>query len=627
MISAFHGIELGKRSLIAHSQALFTTGHNVSNADMEGYTRQQITLETTDPLFVPGYTRAETPGQIGQGSQVEKIKRIRDELLDNRIIFENKDLGFWETRNKYLYQVEMVFNEPSDKSLREIFNQYIVAWEDLANNPDEPAARKEVIERTNSLTYTIRHQYDQLKQIRDNVETEIKIKVSQINSLAKQIADLNERILKSETMGDFPNDLYDKRDLLIDEVSKMVDLQISREDNDEFILYIGGMMLVQGAKTTDLQLAGDALNEGYSNVVWETEAGRVKITSGELASLIYLRDVDLLSEIKRLDSFAVNLIDLTNELHRDVFGTNEITGQNFFTAFPFTRSVVGNFDQNNDGADDSTYLFRVSGQNVLDEKDKLGIQGIMNLNGTDIQYFATDTVKDVIDRINFANTGITAFLNNKGVLTLKADISDNIQNPDFVLRHMEDDGFFLTGYAGLLADSGPAGAFDWQNVNDLNKFINPQEYTVAPLTHPSAWISMEDNIQNDIAYIAAASGIDTTGDGLKDQSFGQGDSSNALRIAALKHKPVMVGMSQTFREYYENVIADIGLRSEAAEKNFQNQELIVHNLVNERKSISGVNIDEELANMVKFQHGYAASARFVTEFDKMLDVIINRMGV
>ena len=126
--------------------------------------------------------------------------------------------------------------------------------------------------------------------------------------------------------------------------------------------------------------------------------------------------------------------------------------------------------------------------------------------------------------------------------------------------------------------------------------------------------------------IAAASGIDSDGDGIKDISNGVGDSQNSLKIASLKHEKIMVGMQLTFSQYFEALITDVGARGNLAEKGFKAAETIVHNLENIRKSISGVNIDEEFANLIKFQHGYNATAKVITTMDKMIETLILRLG-
>ena len=135
MVSTFHGIEMGKRSLMTHNDAINTTGHNLNNLNTEGYSRQVVKIQEFEPIFMPDLTREERSGQLGQGAITASIERVRDALLDNRLILENKDYGYYEMRNKYLHQMEMVYQEPSIyndpqmiNTLRTSFDDFMSAW-------------------------------------------------------------------------------------------------------------------------------------------------------------------------------------------------------------------------------------------------------------------------------------------------------------------------------------------------------------------------------------------------------------------------------------------------------------------------------------------------------------------
>ena len=240
MTSTFHGIEMGKRTLITHTQALNVIGQNLNNVNTEGYSRQEIHLSEYEPIYMPDLTREERPGQLGQGAETADIVRVRDQLLDNRLINEYKNLGYYDVKNKYLEQMEMVYSEPNSNNdpnmintLRTAFNDFMMGWEDLSNHPDENASRISLVEKANLLSSNVRHHFQQLTDIRNNVNKDVKDRVEEINILAEKIGNLNDRILKSETMKDNPNDLLDQRDLLIDRLSKIADIQISREDKNE----------------------------------------------------------------------------------------------------------------------------------------------------------------------------------------------------------------------------------------------------------------------------------------------------------------------------------------------------------------------------------------------------------
>ena len=624
MQSTFTGIEIGKRSLITHTQGLGTIGHNISNAAVEGYSRQRVKMGPFPPLYFPGLNREETPGQIGQGVQVERIERIKDMILEERIVAETNSLGFWESRNDYILMMEQVYNEPMELSVRGFMDRFWEAWQELALHPSEMGSRKAVLERGQSLLDKIHDTYGKLKGIRDMIEEDIKGSVQQVNNLLNNIASLNEEIEKVEALGDNPNDLLDRRDLLVQELSLYADVTIGQRDPDEFIVYIGGYHVVQGKHFEPLSVVQDPDNEGYSRVTWEGTDEDIFFRGGKLAALLELRDADARGEIQKIDLMTANFIDLVNEIHSNGYGINNETGNDFFTYYPFINNAQGNYDRNGDGAYDSSYVFRVNGTHKLQPKDQIGLRGMLTFSGplddVTVDYYPSDTVEDLINRINLSGAEIVARLNLQGELSLKAVPAAYAGNPDFVLRHLEDTGQFLPGYAGILPQTGPGGAYDWGGPDAVDNLIAGAQYTVAPLSHPAAWIEINPGLIKDPGSIA------TSHAPIPEQG-GPGDGSVALSIANLRTEPVMIGQITTFDDFFADAVAEIGLKGEQAEKALETENLVLKELNDIKQSISGVNMDEELANMVKFQHGYAAAARFVTEVDKMLDIIINRMGV
>jgi flagellar hook-associated protein 1 FlgK len=239
----------------------------------------------------------------------------------------------------------------------------------------------------------------------------------------------------------------------------------------------------------------------------------------------------------------------------------------------------------------------------------------------EIPYFPTDTVEDVIKRINTSGSEVVAQLDRNGKMVLKATPAALRENPDFVIRHIEDSNHFLAGYAGILQNPGEENAYDWGGpdaVLDLRG--GGLDYAVAPLSHPSGWVEINRAIENDVNAIAA-------GFGENGRAALPGDGSSAVAIAALRNSPVMVGRITSFDEYFADVVAEVGLKGENAERALDTETAIMKDLTDLRSAISGVNIDEELAQMIKFQHGYTAAARFITTVNTMLDTIINRMGV
>ncbi len=635
MPSTFMGLEIGKKGLMTHQQALHTTGHNISNAENKEYSRQRVVITAADPLYVPALNRSNAPGNIGQGSVVSSVERIRDSFIDDRIMVEKNNAGYWKVRNEFVYQIETIYNEPSDESVRNRLDELWKSWEELSKYPEERSTREVVKEKAINLSHEVNYTYNQLYELRMNANRQIEARVNQVNMYGKDIRDLNERILKAEALGDNPNDLKDRRDALIEKMSEMVNISVGRSDKDETIVYISGENLVQGEIFHPLAVEMDQTNDGLFKVVWKDTGRDVDIRHGEIASLIDIRDKVIRENINDINSFAINLVDLTNEVHRDGFGRRNESNIDFFRHLVISDSVDGNFDLNNDGLNDVTAIFKVSGNNKIDASAAIGINGTLTFvanteleSSVQIDYNASDTALTIIKKINDAKIGVVAYMNHNGQLALKATTAHDTDKKNFMLRHLEDSGQFLVGLTGILKQTGPQGSFDYRRINDIIKFLPSREHvTIAPKFNPAAHMAVSDSIMLDVDRISAARGKDVGGTGDVNTSNGIGDGSNALRIAHIRHKNAMVDTNTTFNDFYTAVISRTGTQGEEAKDRVKNQETLLKNLSNLRESISGVNLDEEMSNMVAFQHGYNAAARVITTMDHMLDTIINRMGV
>ena len=622
MANSFGAIELGKRSLMAQAQQINTAGHNISNANTEGYTRQRVQVKTFDPLYRPDLTRAETPGQIGQGTAIEQITRLRDELLDQRIVAQENQESYWATREKYYVMLEQIYNEPNDVSIRTNMDHFWLAWQELSVFPDNQAARQAVVTRGESLTTAIHQRFASLSGIGTMLNGDIEATVRQVNDLASQIARINNEIVRSEAMGDNPNDLYDRRDVLVEKLGALANITTDRRDSDEFMVHIDGHVLVQGSVARALDIRTTTDNNSYSEVVWKDTQNLAEISGGTLGALIELRDVDVRTEIQSLNTMTMNFADLVNDVHRAGIGANGVTGLAFFTQHPFVTDVNGNYDRNGDGQLDTSYIFRFTGTNALNGQDKVGLEGVMTFSGkrgnVTVPYYATDTIDEVVNRINDSDGEVKAYLDRNNRLVLKATTASAMENPDFVIRHVEDSGMFLSGYAGILNGSGEAGAYDFARADAVNALA--ADFSVAPVLNPAGYVEVNAAIRGDVLSVAAAMPT-TRGEVMA------GDGRAAVEIASIRNSQVMIGKDRTFDDYFANSVTNIGLKGEQAETNLLSQNKIMNDLRDLRDSISGVNIDEELADIIKFQHGYNAAAKFISVIDGMLDTIINRLGV
>jgi len=629
MTSTFMGLEIGRRGVQAHQTALNTVGHNINNMNTPGYSRQRVEFSAVEPIFMPALNRAETPGQMGQGVGVERIERVRDQLLDRRIIMNANGEGYWEVRDKYISDMESLYMETGFNSMRSKMDTFWDAWQELSHNAADNEFRIAVLERGRTLIDGINAHYQGLNTLQLQANAHIEMNVSRVNDITRQIATLNGDIQRIKGQGDNPNDLMDRRDLLVDELSKIIDITVTQQDPDEFMVHTSGHVLVQGqiARQFDLRKNEDA--ESFAYVFWRDTGSQMNFSRGELGALFEIRDVTIEEEIQNLDSMAMNFSDLVNEIHSNAYGANGRTGINFFSEYPYVTNVNGNYDRSGDGIFDSTYIYRINGQNTLESQAQVGLEGTIRLSASDriveVPYYPTDTVSDIVTRINNSGAEVVARLNREGQLQLKGTPAELIDgrrvNPDFVIRHIEDSGHFLAGYAGILNGSGAEGAFSWDRADAVTSLRGgAQDYAVSPVANPSGWLRVNPDLFRDVSSVAAG-----FGENGRPANPGNGDAAAA--IASIRNSQAMIGRHATLDDYFANTVGNIGLLGEQSERNLITMNKMMKQLRDMRESNSGVNLDEELANMIRFQKGYEAAARYITTVNNMLETLINRMGV
>jgi len=270
MYSTFHGLEIVKRSLMANKQAIDVISNNVSNANTEGYSRQRLNLGTEAPLASLQMSKMTIPGQLGQGVVGESVERIRSAFLDQEYRVESHVYNKWSTNYDNLKQVQQLLNEPSDLGLRATIDDFWKGWEDLSNDPQTPATRKVVVEQGISLTSSIKESYQELLKLQENLNDEVEYQVGAVNRIADDIADLNVKIKRLNASGDNPNDLLDRRDLLLDQLSEIMNIDQSRVSNDQMVVSVNGQSFIQDDKVNHILLERNTENNNYWDLHWES---------------------------------------------------------------------------------------------------------------------------------------------------------------------------------------------------------------------------------------------------------------------------------------------------------------------------------------------------------------------
>ncbi|MCD6225326.1 MAG: flagellar hook-associated protein FlgK [Deltaproteobacteria bacterium] len=458
-------LSVGRVALATQQKAIDVTGNNIANVNTPGYSRQRLNMESTDPIRYGA-------GQMSRGVRANrKTDRMYDQFLGSQINNENQSLGKWEAQKNSLEKVEMIFDEASGNGLNQAMGDFWNAWQDLANNPSGHVERVELLAKSQTMTGMFNKIASDLEQTGKDMDTNIKGTVDEINLLAKEIADLNEKIRKAEVGGHSANEFRDQRDLVLKELSGFMDIN-SFENNQGHMTVLtgGGHPLVEGVSAYELTTE---INDGHYNVEWIDSNGNQtditgNISGGKLKGWIETRDVAVPDYLARMDSLAASIMTEVNTLHQAGYDLNDDSGGIFF-----------------------------SGASALDMS---------------------------VDSALLADTDLIA----------------------------------AARFSGYLTDP----------------------------SHP-------------------------------------GDNRNALAIAELQNSILTDIDSSTFDDYYNSIVSDVGSSVKNAGMNYNHQASVTDQLANYRETVSGVSLDEEMVNLVKFQHAYDAAAKLISTVDELLATLMN----
>ena len=286
MRATFSGIEIARRALQAQRLSLDTVGQNIANANTPGYSRQVAVHSASRPYPMPQFTHNPVNGMIGTGVEIAQISRMRDEFIETRLRQEQHNTNYWQMIGDGLEQVELIYNEPSENGIHHALELFWDAWQELSINSHSEAVRSVVIQRGEVVASAIGHARYQLGKLRDNYNDLIAAKVNEINSYAERIADLNRDIVKVIAAGYQPNDLMDKRDQLLQELSEITNIEVVADKHGSASVSISGATLVQRTEVfkLDVRSSAEEVSPPYDRVevIWE---GSMHLRKSEAASL------------------------------------------------------------------------------------------------------------------------------------------------------------------------------------------------------------------------------------------------------------------------------------------------------------------------------------------------------
>jgi flagellar hook-associated protein 1 FlgK len=556
------GLQLALTSLEAQRRGLDIAAQNVANANTDGYSRQRADMVSIGAPAVPALWSKFTGD--GEGVKVDDVTRFRDSFLEIRAALEHGAMGNLDVGATTMNNIQQLFNEPSDSGIAQQLSDLWSSFDDVANHPEDLAARTQLLERAGTVATSINGVGADLKQMQTDLKTEVAATISDINSKAQQIAALNKAIKANNIAGLSVNDLEDQRDLLANQLAEASGATLQQGQYGQVNVFLAGNALVQDDTSTNLNLD----TSGSPVVVrWANTNAQANITSGTAGGQLNAINSTIPTYMGYLNNVATTLRDEVNSVHGQMSGTlavgNQDQSMNSDVMFdisidgsPFTTADVTGADWSGAGG---AAALQTAMQSALDSAVGVGnaTATVTGGNGSDLQISIKGAGGHSIQ--------VQATAGNSGFLTL-------LGNTAVGLDGIGGRQFFTGTDAATLAVSS-----DVAN--------NPQ---------------------------AVAAGI---------ASKGPLDSSNALNMADFATAQTGADVS------YRQLIVQLGVDTQNATSRDTIQQKSTASLDQSRLAQSGVNIDEEMTNMVEFQHAYDAAARFMTAIDTMLDTLINHTGL
>lgn len=344
-IGIFGTLHIAKEGLFTQQSSIGVTSHNIANVNTPGYSRQKPVIETMPSQRLGGI-------YFGRGAHLASIIKSYNKFLNKNIILEKSILGRWETKEPYLSHAELIFNEPSENGLNAMLCDFWQAWQDLANHPEGTSERAMLQSMGQSLGATFKNMISELERIRSDANNEIASVVNTINQLTEEIADLNSQIIGTMTQSSNQNDLTDQRSLRIEELSKLIDINVIEEgDGHITILTNSGRPLVSENLSWPLKVEAELERDNLYAIKYLGGEGEIditdKIAEGSLKGLLEIRDEIIPGYMDKFEVLAASLIIEVNRIHSQGYGLDGTSGNYFFN--PANLTVTANRENEGNG--------------------------------------------------------------------------------------------------------------------------------------------------------------------------------------------------------------------------------------------------------------------------------------
>lgn len=402
-MSLFYSLTLGTKAMAAQQNAMEVAGHNLSNVNTPGYSRQRVTMVTSEPET---FNTPSGSFQVGTGVEIANISRVHDDFLDTQLQAETHDFGYYDTTYANYKIIETSFNEPSDSGIGNALDEFWQSWQKLAApNPGDRSAREEVKTKAVKLTDAIKTTHQSLVELQNNVDSAIKSKTTDINTMLQKIAGINDQLANIPLRTE-PSDLLDKRDQLLLELAQQMNFSANIQPNRTVDVSLGGVPLVVDNQA--YPLSNVKVNGAAFNAIKDASNQNINssFTSGEMAGLLNMRDNVITGYINDLNDLTSNIISRVNDVHAQGYDLNGNKGINFFTGTDANSIAV-----------QSSILSNVNYIAVSSSKNNLTGNGQI-----------AQAIADIQNEKNFENNSSTVFDFYQNMIAKQANDASYINN-------------------------------------------------------------------------------------------------------------------------------------------------------------------------------------------------------
>jgi flagellar hook-associated protein 1 FlgK len=611
MASIFNALHIGYSGLNAAQIGIDTTGHNISNAETEGYSRQRVVTAAATPLYVQ-------PGAVGNGTQITEIARVFDSFVFDRYSTAAQNKENSDTLLKNLEELSSYFPEIDKVGIKEDLSTYFDMWQSLANNPSNSSLKVALAQQTETLTQHIQDTRSKISSLQSSLNDQVKVNIDDVNRIAEQISKINIEISKAEAGGvNNANDLRDQRSQLELTLKKLIGAKVivgQIETNNvidsnialkqgSYTIQVGGFNLVDGGSFHPIGMDSTGNQNGYNDLYYERQDGvkvpyADRITGGKIGALLELRGSQigtngefengfLQDTINNLDSFSKGLIDATNNVYAQSATTSM---QSNPLSFSDNQSLLST-DENFKAGSFDLIVYDINGAEV-------GRRTVTINEGTLIND-SPMTLNSVVGQINLSsddNQDGNALNDIDDMLVGTFSKPQNIFQIDFKAS------FASQGYSFAIQDSGT----NFAGVTGVNRFFDGTD---------AKSISLNLSLKEDSSKIK--------GHG----SPTDGDNQTALAMVQLQFSSVMFGSrfdktTDTIYGYFDNLVSKVGTKTNSVKLTNDSLTAQFNAIKQEQDSISKVSIDEEMANLIRYQTSYGAAAKVITTIDQMMTTLL-----